>query len=227
MLPYFIFNGENSSDNNIIVNKLPDIERPKARVEKLTVSGRNGYLTQSDGTYEGVIKTVECTLNNGNIEHICSWLNGTGEAIFSNEPDKKYKAVIINAIPFNEILSKLHKFVVVFDCQPFKYKVDEPLITVISSNTTVINEGTFQSELVIKIYGSGDLSITINSETVSIKNVNEYVTVDSVLKDCYKDDVLKNFDMTGDFPVFNCGDNVISFSGSVMKIEIQVNAVWI
>lgn len=57
--------------------------------------------------------------------------------------------------------------------------------------------------------------------------MDEYVTIDSVLKDCYKDEVLKNDDMIGGFPVLNIGDNIISFSGNVSKVEVKVNEVWI
>lgn len=227
MLPYFIWNSENSLDNKIIVNKLPDIERPKERVEKIIVPERHGYLTQSDNTYEGTIKTVECTLDNGDINYINKWLTGNGEVTFSNEADKKYKANIINSIPFSEVIPSLNEFIAVFDCQPFKYKLNEEIITIVSNNSTIYNEGTFQSEPIIKIYGSGDIIISINGEGISMKNVDEYVTIDSVLKDCYKDDMLKNGDMIGDFPILNPGENMISFSGNVSKIDIKSNEVCI
>ncbi|BDR81645.1 hypothetical protein N072000002_18280 [Clostridium tetani] len=54
-----------------------------------------------------------------------------------------------------------------------------------------------------------------------------YVIIDSVLKDAYKDEVLKNEDMIGEFPVFKVGENAISFSGNVSKVEVVINEVWI
>ncbi|WP_162181058.1 hypothetical protein [Clostridium tetani] len=50
-----------------------------------------------------------------------------------------------------------------------------------------------------------------------------YVIIDSVLKD----EVLKNGDMIGEFPVFKVGENAISFSGNVSKVEVVINEVWI
>lgn len=91
----------------------------------------------------------------------------------------------------------------------------------------MINEGTFQSEPVIKVYGSGDIKLKINDDEVTIKKVDGYVTIDSVLKDCYKDDALKNDDMIGEFPIFKVGENAMSFSENVSKIEVSVNEVWI
>ncbi|WP_242978495.1 hypothetical protein [Clostridium tetani] len=51
--------------------------------------------------------------------------------------------------------------------------------------------------------------------------------MDSVLKDAYKDEVLKNGDMIGEFPVLKVGENVVSFSGNVSKVEVWVNEVWV
>jgi len=44
------------------------------------------------------------------------------------------------------------------------------------------------------------------------QKVDRYVTVDSLLKNAYKDYLLKNEDMIGEFPVFKVGENAISFS---------------
>ena len=79
----------------------------------------------------------------------------------------------------------------------------------------------------IKVYGSGDIKLKINGDEVAVKKVDGYVTVDSVLKDCYKDDVLKNGDMIGEFPILRVGENTIGFSGNVSKVEVRINEVWV
>ena len=42
-----------------------------------------------------------------------------------------------------------------------------------------------------------------------------------------KDEVLKNGDMIGEFPLLKVGENIISFSGNVSKIEVKINEDWI
>lgn len=231
----FTFNNKNSYDDyGIIITESPTFPSPKRKVTTVDIPGRSSALRYDENAYEDIIISLDCAVKEDTdlpdkIDQIKGWLIGSGESelIFSNQPDKKYTAQVVNSIDFKETFNVLSEFPIIFNCRPFKYKVDEPLITVTSSNIILKNEGTFQSQPIIKIYGSGDLSITINGEAISIKNVSQYVTVDSVSMDCYKDDILKNCDMTGDFPVFNCGDNMISFSGGVTKIEVQVNTVWI
>ncbi|NYC04378.1 hypothetical protein [Clostridium beijerinckii] len=44
--------------------------------------------------------------------------------------------------------------------------------------------------------------------------------IDSEIKECYKDNINFGKNMTGDWPVFSIGQNTISWSGSVSKIEV-------
>lgn len=102
-----------------------------------------------------------------------------------------------------------------------------PVLENLMSTIKPINEGTFESKPVIKVYGSGDIKLKINNDEVTVKKVDEYITIDSVLKDCYKDDDLKNGDMIGEFPVLKVRENIINFSGNIGKVEVKVNEVWI
>lgn len=225
--PYFIFNNISSEDFDIIVNKLPSIFKAEKDIEKIEVQGRDGFLAQDNNSYKTTIKTVECTIRNtDNIDEICSWLNGTGEVIFSSEPAKKYKATIINQIEFSKILQRFRSFIVQFDCQPYKYSTFLDDFTLTSPHT-ICNPGTANSKPVIKIYATGNVTLTINSNVITLKNIVDYVTIDSELMDAYKDTVLKNNDMNGDFPEFLTGDNAIAWTGAVSKIEIKPNWRWL
>lgn len=226
MYSYFIWKGINSLDKNIMVNKLPDFEMPEANIEKITIPGRDGFLTQDDGTYQGQIKPCECSLDNGNIDDISSWLTGSGEVTFSNEPNKKYKAVIINKIPFSKIIPIFHKFIIQFDCQPKKYSTENPIIT-LNASGTISNPGSANSKPVIKLYGTGNIDLTINNTAINLTNIDGYVTIDSELMDCYKDTVLMNNDMSGEFPELVPGYNTINWNGTVTKIEITPNWRWL
>jgi len=219
---YFIWKGLNSLDKHIMTNKLPGFERAEANITKIVIPGRDGFLTVDDGTYQGKIRPCECSLDDGNIDDVCAWLTGSSEAIFSNEPDKKYKATIINKIPFAKIIPIFHTFIIQFECQPHKYSLDCSLIS-LTSPGTIFNLGTANSLPKIKVYGSGAIVLNINSKMINLSNVSEYVVIDSDLIDCYKDTVLKNNDMSGEFPVLIPGLNGISWSGSVTKVEILPN----
>lgn len=220
MLPFFIWNGIKSDD--LIINKLPNIIKAAKDITKIEVQGRDGSLTQDNGSYKSIVKSVECTMKDlEQIDFICSWLTGSGEVIFSNEPTKVYKATIINQIEFERVVATFHSFIVQFECQPHKYDIDNQLITLLSSGS-IYNAGT-TSKPVIKIYGTGAIDLNINGNIINLSNVDEYVTIDSDLIDCYKDTELKNNYMNGDFPELVNGTNNISWIGTVTKVEIIPN----
>ena len=147
--------------------------------------------------------------------------------VFSFQDDKKYTAQVVNAIDFKQVYRYFSEFQIIFNCRPFKYAVENNIETINTSGAKVTNSGTIESEPVINIYGRGDIKLKINDDEITIKNVDEYVTINSVLKDAYKDEVLKNGDMIGEFPLFKVGENIISFSGNVSKIEVEINEAWI
>lgn len=92
---------------------------------------------------------------------------------------------------------------------------------------TFNNPGTRKYKPVITIYGNGDVTITINDQTVYFTGLSEYVTIDSILEDVYKGTLLQSDQMQGNFPVLEPGDNSIIWTGNIVRIEIQCNSAWL
>ncbi|MHC6181003.1 hypothetical protein ACYUJ6_14335 [Clostridium sp. JNZ X4-2] len=98
------------------------------------------------------------------------------------------------------------------------------MINIISSDTAVINPGTVESEPIINIYGSGDIVLKINEEQISFKGVTEKVIMNSVIQDCYNDAGNNlNGKMAGEFLKLKPGQNMIEWSGDVVKAELLPN----
>jgi len=225
MNPYFTFNNI-SSEDFLTVDKLPSIIRATKNIQKIEIEGRDGFLTQDNGSYKGILKTVECWIKDlKDIDFICEWLSGSSEVIFSNEPEKIYKTTIINQIEFIKFMKEFHKFIILFECQPHKYSLNNTMITLKSAGA-IYNNGS-NSKPIIKIYGSGTINLIINDNIITIDNISEYVVINSDLMDCYKDTLLKNNDMSGEFPELLPGINNISWTGALTKIEITPNWRWL
>ena len=221
---YFVYKNISSLDMPIIVNELPPITKAPRDINKVVIPGRDGFLTEDFETYGGTIKPCECTLMDAEqIDQVLAWLDGSGEVIFSNQLDRKYQASIINQIPFNRFMrDKWYKFIIIFDCQPLALMLENPVIT-LTVPGSIYNGGTYKSKPVIKIYGAGAIDLSINGNVIHLTNVVDYVTVDASLMDAYKDTLLKNNDMIGDFPELIVGENTVSWTGTVTSIEITPN----
>ncbi|NEZ97911.1 phage tail protein, partial [Clostridium botulinum] len=175
----FIWKGIHSNEKGLKIISLPNITTPEKREEKIIIPGRDGYLTQSDGSYEGEVKPVEFDIKHDNFDEIKTWLNGSGEVIFSNEPDRYYKAKIINKLDLARVLEKFHSGIIQFDCQPFGYLQEESLQII--TPTTIYNQTNKDSEPYIRVYGSGTITLNINDKVIKFTNVENYIEIDSEL----------------------------------------------
>ncbi len=230
--PYFIFNGKNSLDMGVIVTSMPDVQKAKKRVEQVEVGGRNGVLHIDDGTYENYSLSVECAITQRkNIDAICAWLDGVGEIIFSTELDKKYRVRVDNQISIGKMLQYFQKFTVTFDTFPFKYSVNQSddFLTLTEANI-LRNRGTVYAEPIITVYGNGDVTLSVNGNAYTILGLRAKATLDCECMEILTEssvEYLPPAEADFLFPVFDVGENSISWSGNVEKVEIQPNWRWL
>ena len=230
----FNFRGKNSfSDYGVYISKRPSIPSPKRRIINVVIPGKSSSLRFDENTYEDISIAVECSIKDevlpDKIDEIKEWLLAYGESdlIFSNQNNKKYIAQVVNAIDFTQVLKYISKFVIVFNCRPFKYESESTTIEMIAEGS-ITNPGSIYSEPIIKIFGSGDINVTINSEIIKLKEVTDHIILDTVQQNCYNETIDNlNNKMNGEFPKFEVGENNISWTGAVSKVEVIPNWRWL
>jgi len=228
---YLIWNGVNSNTiTGLLISELPPITKPKMRTKITNIDGRDGDIVDELG-YESYTKRVNIGLTrNFDIDEVIKYFTGTGEIIFSNEPDKYYKATIIDNIDYERLL-RFKTATIEFHVQPFKYKVNEQIIDVtIGSETsiTITNNGLEKSKPIITLYGDEEVTIALNGNDVFSINIdNDEVTIDSIKEEAYKGNVLKNRSMSGEFMLLDPGENVITWTGSLTRIKIDPKSRWL
>lgn len=207
-----------------------DIPSINEDVEHIPVEGRNGSLTERKGTFPDRVLNFGFDLNRMKNEDLQSFTDRLIyiQDIFDNCIGKElvcfsnlsYKYIIKN-IKKDIIENTLcHDIKVEVTCEPFKYLANEPILSLFE-HTTIYYTGTYEGQCNIKIYGHGNIQLTINSETIQINNVNEYVELDSKLLLCLNPNrTSKTRDMIGNFPILKKGLNKISWSGDVSRVVI-------
>jgi len=228
---YIVFKDKCSKHiKGLLICELPPITKPKMRTSITKIDGKDGDIIDELG-YESYTKTISIGLTrNYDIDEVMSFFNGSGDLIMSNEPDKVYKVSILDNIDY-ERLVRFRTASVKFYTQPFKYLLNEPSFTFSITDETsfkVSNQGLAESKPIITLYGSGDVTIAINGLDVFTINIDdEYVTIDSIEEEAYKDSELKNRKMTGDFPTLKSGINTISWTGTLTKIIVNPKSRWL
>ena len=229
---YIIWNNKNSqSINGLLISELPPISKPRMRVKETVIDGVDGSVIEELG-YESYDKTIAVGVKNGaNIDSIIEYFTGNGEVIFSNEPNKYYRATIINGIDYARLL-RYRVAMVTFKVQPFKYANGEVEIHTAGANQemTVTNSGNYTAKPLITIKGSGTVVLSVNKNMVcqyTFPNGEDTVMLDSEKQDAYLGSLLRNRKMYGNFPILEKGDNVISWSGTVEKISVKRYSRWL
>lgn len=228
--PWFIYNGIDSRSMGVWVTAMPPVIRAAQRVETIKIPARNGVLHVSDGSYNNYTRSMECAIRDRRrIDEIAAWLKGSGEIIFSTEPDKVYKVYINNQLSLSDMMLAFQKFQVNMDTEPFKYSVNAFNDTmVLTAPQTVFNEGTIYAEPVITIYGQNAITLNINNLQYQLQGVNQSVTINSPLREVYNGEINANsLYLSDDFPRLEVGENTIGWTGAVNRMEIIPNWRWV
>lgn len=231
MRDYIIFkNIKSSSLAGLMICELPPITKPEMRTSIIEIDGKDGDIIEELG-YASYQKTLQIGLTrNFDINQIIKYFSGSGDLVLSNEPDKVYKATIYSKVDYEKLL-RFKTAEVEFHVQPYKYLLNEAPFELNITNETelkVSNVGLEKSKPIITLYGEGEVQLSINgSDIFSINIDDEYVVVNSIEEEAYKENVLKNRNMLGEFPILEIGINTIKWTGNLNKIIIEPKSRWI
>jgi phage-related protein len=232
---YFIWNGIDSRTKNIGVKTLPARIKPKSRTELIQLVGRNGFFTQDDQTYDSFSLSFECWLKkNGDVYDVINWLKGSGTLIFSDDLNKQYDAVIINAIPLERVLKLWRNFVVQFEVQPIMKGTTLKTFTITSPTLTASPTigGNFATAPIITLTGTGNFTITINGASIILTGVSTAIKIDNDLMNTTESNgtINANAKMQGNFLNLNSGANSVSIavnSGSFTTMKVDYYEKWL
>ena len=232
MEPYFIFRGIDSRDIGVVVEDMFDVHRPKRNVQTIQVTGRDGRLTQDDGTYDTCTISGKVNCFGAPLSDVYAWLSGSGDLILGDEPTRSIRASATAQIKNTRFRCDgcYDSLQVSFDCQPFRYHVEQTEgandIILTSSPFTVTNPGTHKCAPRLTIEGAGDAVLTIGTQILEVTDLAGGVIVDAELCECFDltETALRNERVTlmdDCFPVLHPGANIISWTGDgVTKITI-------
>lgn len=224
----FTWNGTNSRDKGLFLQEMPLIVRPEERVEHVTIPGRSGELTITEGVdvFNSYIQTVHVLVDS--LEHVKDiqyWLTGDGYVTFSCEPLRKQRARVINAVEFKKYSrnSSFWEADVQFYCEPLKQALTEDVINITESGQQVENPGDVASRPQITVIGgSGNVTIRIGTRSINLKSLTDTVIVDCEAEWVTDDEgePLPNI-YTGSFPIIGVGTKTVQVTGTFTKLEIQ------
>ena len=220
---FFIWKNADCRSMGIWLPAPPQIVRGEERVSHVTIPGRAGELTLTEGEsiFQSYIQTVTIQMRGAyRIREVMNWLKGSGYVTFGGEPDRRQKARVIGAVSMNRHSKNTDWWTgeVQFYCEPLKELLNPATTEITSSGSAVVNAGDVKSRPKITATASGtSMTITIGGKTLTITGLtssSQYIIdceAGMVTNAAGTENLTAN--STGDFPVLDVGSNTITGSG--------------
>ena len=232
-----IFNGRSSADYGIFVEEPPGHEWPEKDYDVVHVPGRSGDLLFDNGSYKNVSREYKIAVGSRTlylheqIDGIFNWLHsasGYARLEDSYEPDHFRLAAYRESSSLENILGHAGRATIKFDCKPQRFLKSGEHAALFTSTGYLVNPTEFDALPIIKLtkksgtsgqgsFRVGDCEITIGSNTATT------MYIDSELQNAYNGTTNLNTSITlntGGFPSLGPGNNEISFSGGITKLEV-------
>ena len=233
---YFEYNGRKSTEFGLRIENKISFTSPEADIEFVEVLGKDGDVAIDHGRLKGFNFPIAVRLyapQDKTVDEVATeisnWLKsdiGWKPFYFSGSPDYEYEALMYQAFDIQENLKRNGSAVITFRMKPYKVLRGQKVKT-LTNGETLTNEGFRPSKPLLRIDGSGDITLQNNGQDwVKLVDVVNYIIIDSEAMLVYREinnAQNKKFNSTLEpmFPILDTGENTITWTGNVDSVQIE------
>ena len=228
--PYFIYNGVDSRTKGVRVISYPPILRANLRATTVTLPGRPGELTQIEGVdiYEPYTRAMSIAVDALHLQAALNWMRGSGTLILGNESGYKYNVRLDAQLQVDKQYKGMFSGNLQIRTEPFKRSTTAASdIQVTSSGTTVNNPGNVPAKPRITITGSGACTLTIGGKTLTFASLTTGTVVDLQNQWILVSGTPVCGAASGEFGAFPTGNSTVSWTGSITKVTIPQDWLYV
>ena len=232
----FILNGISSEEFACVIQYRPEIETPRRKVEFKSAYGQSESMPFDEEAYENTEMELICYVEGSenrsasdNRELIQDWFDSGRYMDFIPyfDPNKVYKVMTIDPPKFSPkvFMDEGQPFEVTLTIKPYKFYLPDRNLELKSAGA-IFNLTSKTALPVIKIFGTGNVTLTVNGVPFVIKNIVNSIVLDCNLGLAYREVGATMYNenskiYTRAYPFLKVGSNAISWTGTVTKVEIE------
>ena len=234
MANFFKFGDKTTLDFDMHVERYPKQIGARRRSNTVSVPGRNGDLHFLEDAFDNYTQPYECYFHGSlpmpeQAHGVKTWLLRSGSyQRLEDTYDPKYfrLASFLGPIDIENTLNKYGRCTVLFDCAPQSFLKSGEYPVPFDAPGILVNPTEFAALPLITVYGSDAGSVTIGNRTVTIKSIEDRIVLDCDLQHAYRQtgeaapENMNAHISAPEFPKLLAGENPISWTGGIERIEI-------
>ncbi|MBR2765543.1 MAG: hypothetical protein IKE03_06140 [Blautia sp.] len=232
MRPQLYFDETALSTFGIYISGEGTYNAPERSVREEVIPGRNGTLVIDNGRFENIVVSYPAFILDdfaANIKAARNYLSSRRGYVRIRDtyhPGEYRLGVYAAGLEIDTSgHGNIHgKFNLIFNCKPQRFLTAGDTPVTISSGASITNPTLFPSRPLIRVTGTGALSL--GGVEMTITGTQEYTDIDCDLMDCYAGSVNLNryVSIDGDeFPELAPGENVLVYDGPT---AVQITPRW-
>jgi len=164
------------------------------------------------------VETIIAKLNDYLINIVPKWYDFE----LSWDSNYLYKAYFFETFKIEGTLTSKKKCILNFKIHPVKYLKSGLNKLSISNGQVLVNPEKRTAKPLIKLRGTGDINLNINSQIFRLKGVSGHINIDCETQSAHWDNKEPQYDKvyTYPFPHLEIGDNTISWDNNSFVVEI-------
>ena len=226
-----IINNQNTKHLGFALVGRPNVPSANKKYESIEVDGRDGSLTRficyKDLKFSLTFNVLFQSDIKQKLREIKGVLAQAGTLSFDDSPNFYYKIKQAQISETESVIKASGVFSVDFVAEPFDYqKTSSAAYT--TKPISLTNQTTAEALPIIKIYGTGTVVLNVNGIGITLTGLTSLIVLDSELQEAYTGLTTNmNSSMNGNFPILRTGNNTITWTGMVTKVEIDPRWRWL
>ena len=175
------FKGITNKHLSLVVTHLDQRRRPEEQIEIIDIEGRSGSLVDRYGDYKSYERKIEFVhMKQDNAREIHKWLSGKGVLRTSEEQYGYFYADVVGELERKLAGSGKSILTTTFLVEPYLYLDAGKNEIEITQQSKLYNIGSIYADPLIKVFGTGDGQILINSQVIQFSDIQDYLMVDAI-----------------------------------------------
>ena len=220
------FGGISTPSYDVFISGAESYNAPERDQTMVTIPGRSGDLVIDNGRYLNIIVHYPAFIRDSfrdrrdALVRAFETLKGYQRLTSTYDPDHFRMGVFCGAGEFaTGPFNRSAKFTLRFNCKPQRFRLTGETQTTMSASGTITNPTGNYALPLVRVYGSG--TVTINGTAVTVSQVGSYIDIDSDLQECYEGTANRNNNVTlTEFPKLKPGSNTVTLGSGITQIKI-------